>query len=121
MLESGLSGSVRGVLSNGHPYRDPGSLPDSRTAAKAFAFTATNSIHSITSSARASSESGIVKPNDLAVFMLMISSNFVGSSTGRSDGLASFKILSTWIAVRACRPTFDYPQFFTRLQQQIQY
>jgi hypothetical protein len=25
MLESGLSGSVRGVLSNGHPYRDPGS------------------------------------------------------------------------------------------------
>jgi hypothetical protein len=29
MLESGLSGSVRGVLSNGHPlYRDPGSFPD---------------------------------------------------------------------------------------------
>ena len=26
MLESGLSGSVRGVLSNGHPYRDPGSI-----------------------------------------------------------------------------------------------
>jgi tripartite-type tricarboxylate transporter receptor subunit TctC len=25
MLESGLSGSVRGVPSNGHPYRDPGS------------------------------------------------------------------------------------------------
>ncbi len=24
MLESGLSGSVRGVPSNGHPYRDPG-------------------------------------------------------------------------------------------------
>ena len=23
MLESGLSGSVRGVPSNGHPYRDP--------------------------------------------------------------------------------------------------
>jgi hypothetical protein len=28
MLESGLSGSVRGVPSNGHPYRDPGSKPD---------------------------------------------------------------------------------------------
>jgi hypothetical protein len=28
MLESGPSGSVRGVPSNGHPYRDPGSLPD---------------------------------------------------------------------------------------------
>ena len=26
MLESGLSGSVRGVPSNGHPYRDPGSF-----------------------------------------------------------------------------------------------
>jgi hypothetical protein len=25
MLESGSSGSARGVLSNGHPYRDPGS------------------------------------------------------------------------------------------------
>jgi hypothetical protein len=24
MPESGLSGSVRGVPSNGHPYRDPG-------------------------------------------------------------------------------------------------
>jgi hypothetical protein len=28
MLESGLSGSVRGVLSNGHPYRDPGPRAD---------------------------------------------------------------------------------------------
>ena len=28
MLESGLSGSVRGVPSNGHPYRDPGPAPD---------------------------------------------------------------------------------------------
>jgi hypothetical protein len=27
MLESGLSGSVRGVPSDGHPYRDPGSNP----------------------------------------------------------------------------------------------
>jgi uncharacterized protein len=28
MLESGLSGSVRGVPSNGHPYRDPGPVAD---------------------------------------------------------------------------------------------
>jgi hypothetical protein len=28
MLESGLSGSVRGVPSNGHPYRDPGPSAD---------------------------------------------------------------------------------------------
>src|SRR3981081_603061 len=28
MLESGSSGSVRGVLSNEHPYREPGPEPD---------------------------------------------------------------------------------------------
>ena len=28
MLESGPSGSVRGVPSNGHPYRDPGPKGD---------------------------------------------------------------------------------------------
>jgi hypothetical protein len=28
MLESGSSGSVRGVLSNEHPYREPGSKAD---------------------------------------------------------------------------------------------
>jgi len=28
MLESGSSGSVRGVLSNEHPYREPGPFPD---------------------------------------------------------------------------------------------
>jgi hypothetical protein len=28
MLESGASGSVRGVLSNEHPYREPGPLAD---------------------------------------------------------------------------------------------
>ena len=28
MLESGSSGSVRGVLSNEHPYREPGSNSD---------------------------------------------------------------------------------------------
>ena len=39
MLESGSSGSVRGVLSNEHPYREPGSNPDfllgGRTSASA--------------------------------------------------------------------------------------
>jgi hypothetical protein len=28
MLESGPSGSVRGVPSNGHPYRDPGPIAE---------------------------------------------------------------------------------------------
>src|SRR5262249_53251729 len=46
--------------------------------------------HSITSSARTISDSSV-----LAVLTLMSSSNFVGCSTGRSDGLAPLRILST--------------------------
>ena len=52
-------------------------------------------IYSITSSARASSDGGIVRPSALAVLRLMTSSNFVGCSTGRSPGLAPLRILST--------------------------
>jgi hypothetical protein len=36
MLESGSSGSVRGVLSNEHPYREPGPLADLRSWACRF-------------------------------------------------------------------------------------
>ena len=51
--------------------------------------------YSITSSARASKEGGTVRPSALAVFMLITSSNLVGCSTGRSEGLAPLRILST--------------------------
>ena len=37
----------------------------------------------------------MVSSSALAVLMLMISSNFVGRSIGRSDGLAPFRTLST--------------------------
>ena len=50
---------------------------------------------SITWSARASTDGGIVRPRALAVLRLMTSSNFVGCSTGRSAGLAPLRILST--------------------------
>jgi len=50
--------------------------------------------HSITSSASASSLSGIWRPSDLAVLRLMTSSNLVGCSTGRFAGFAPLKILS---------------------------
>src|SRR5262249_51888770 len=56
--------------------------------------------HSITSSARASTEGGIVRPRAFAVFMLITSSNLVGCSTGRSAGLAPLRILSTYTAAR---------------------
>src|SRR5262249_52999487 len=51
--------------------------------------------YSITSSARASTDGGMVRPRALAVLRLMTSSNFVGCSTGRSAGLAPLRILPT--------------------------
>src|SRR5262249_2943309 len=51
--------------------------------------------HSITSSARASSDGGTVRPSALAVVRLMTRSNFIGCSTGMSPGLAPRRILST--------------------------
>ena len=54
----------------------------------------------MTLSARASTFGGIVRPICLAAFRLMISSNFVGCSTGRSAGLAPLRILSTYVAAR---------------------
>src|SRR5262245_50753648 len=44
--------------------------------------------HSITSSARASSDGGTVRPSALAVVTLTTKSNLVGCSTGRSLGFA---------------------------------
>src|SRR5262249_43501624 len=44
--------------------------------------------HSITSSARASSGSGIASPSALAAIRLMISSTFTDCCTGRSTGLS---------------------------------
>jgi hypothetical protein len=47
----------------------------------------------ITLSARASTLGGIVRPISLAALRLMISSNFVACSTGRSAGLSAFQNL----------------------------
>jgi hypothetical protein len=58
--------------------------------------------HSITSSAVASSEGGMVRPIAFAVLRLITNSNFVGCSTGRSPGFAPLKILSTYSARRCC-------------------
>src|SRR5262245_11337671 len=49
----------------------------------------------ITLSARKRTDCGIVTPICLAVLRLMMNSNFVGCSTGRSAGFAPFRILST--------------------------
>ena len=49
-------------------------------------------LHPMTSSARASSVGGTVRPSALAVLRLMTSSNVVGRCTGRSAGLAPLRI-----------------------------
>ena len=51
--------------------------------------------YSITSSARASSVGGTVRPSALAVLRLIASSYLVGACTGRSDGFSPFRIRST--------------------------
>ncbi len=56
--------------------------------------------HSITSSARARRVGATAIPRAFAVFKLRTSSNFEGSSTGRSAGFAPLKILSTKLAAR---------------------
>jgi hypothetical protein len=57
--------------------------------------------HRITLSALANTRGGIASRSCFAVFRLMIRSNLVGCSTGRSAGLAPFKILSTNVAAPA--------------------
>jgi hypothetical protein len=71
--------------------------PDSCTAANSV------SVHSTTSLARATSMGGISRPSALAVLRLMISSNFVGCSIGRSAGFAPLITLTTNVAARLVR------------------
>src|SRR5947209_1731254 len=52
------------------------------------------SLHSITSSARAMSVSGIWRPSALAVLRLIASSNLVACSIGRSPALLPLRILT---------------------------
>src|SRR5262249_35790117 len=51
--------------------------------------------HLITLSARNSIDCGISSPICFAVLRLILRSNFIGASTGKSAGLAPFRILST--------------------------
>jgi len=57
-------------------------------------------LYSITSFARNRNASGIVSLSAFAVVRLMMKSNLVGCSTGRSAGLAPRRILSTYSAAR---------------------
>src|SRR3954465_9084139 len=59
--------------------------------------------HSITSSARASSVGGTVRPRALAALRLITSSILVGWMTGKSAGLAPLRIWPTYT------PAWRYP------------
>lgn len=63
--------------------------------------TGSPAFHSINSSARESTLAGILRPSFFAVVRLIVKSNLVGCSTGRSAGEAPRRILSTYVA--ACR------------------
>ena len=52
-------------------------------------------LHSITSSARASTVGGTSRPSAFAVFRLITSSYLVGACTGRSAGFSPLRMRST--------------------------
>src|SRR5262249_51138052 len=65
--------------------------------------------HLITLSALASTFGGFMRPICLAFFRLMTNSNFIVFSTGRSEGFALFRILSTTDATRWFLSGASYP------------
>jgi hypothetical protein len=79
-------------------YEGKGSVENPRAARRSWP-RGSSTAYWITWSARWSSVCGIVRPSALAVLRLITNSQFVGCSTGRSAGLAPFKILSTKVAV----------------------
>ena len=88
-------------LALGWDHPAPGQQPDpSQGQAALQTLTAAIPNHWMTSMAWASTEGGMVSPSAWAIFRLMVKSNAVGSSTGRSAGLAPLRILVTWVAVR---------------------
>ena len=82
------------IKADGQRMRSTGDRGGSRESCDLLA----TSHHWITSSARTSSDCGIVRPSAFAVFRLMTSSNFVGCSIGRSPGFPPLSILSTKLA-----------------------
>ena len=87
IVAHGLLGGLPGVDGGDHhllPFGPRGSTVPGRHIA-----------YWMTSSARASTDGGIVRPRAFAALRLIIRSNLVGCSTGRSAGLAPLRILST--------------------------
>ena len=92
-LASPWYAGCRPLARNREPPAYDGHAPISRVALQQ------DWAYSITSSARASSIGGTVRPSALAVIRLMTRSNLVGCSTGMSAGFVPRRILSTKLAV----------------------
>jgi hypothetical protein len=73
----------------------PRERPCRRSAAEKRDERAALQAHSITSSAVASSNGGIVRPSALAVFVFSAVINNVGSCTGKSAGFSPLRMRST--------------------------
>jgi hypothetical protein len=93
---TGVTGfAILRAMRRGPPHLDANTvvvLPDARLTTPCRSHATT---YRITSSARERSVGGMVTPRVLAVFRLMTSSNFMGSSTGKSAGLAPLRMRST--------------------------
>src|SRR5262245_44027154 len=68
-----------------------------------YAMQQNNAIHSITSSATATSDGGTVTPSVRAVSALMTSSNFEACTTGRAAGFAPLRTRPVWLGVTTGR------------------
>ena len=79
----------------------------------------TEQAYSITSSARASNVGGTVRPSAFAVVRLIIRSNLMGCSTGRSAGFAPRRILSTKSAERRGLGSWRHMTVDPRLQRAL--
>src|SRR5260370_36174303 len=79
---------------NGH-RQDTSACPFRANNARRLETSGSRCPHSITSSARASSEGGIVTPTAFAVFKLTASQKLVGNSIGKSPGAVPRRILVT--------------------------
>src|SRR5262249_39576547 len=91
--------SVRSTPDSRHDHRRPEHLRSVPQAALSWrSKVRVRRPYSITSSARARSVGGIVRPSTLAVLELMTSWNLLGCSTANSAGFAPLRIRSTYPA-----------------------
>ena len=97
----GTRPTAAGRLSAKQTFNESGLIDDRGEQRQPFDQSATRP-HWITSSARSSTDCGIVMPSAFAVFMLITRSNLVGCRTGKSAGLAPLRIRPVYTPAWRC-------------------